>query len=257
MIDKLLNRRSHRAFLDERINSTDMDLIKKITLQAPTAGNLTFYSIIEVESPKIKEDLSILCDNQPMIKKAPHVWVFLADYHRWLEYFKLSNTAQKTNKAIRAPGLGDFHLAMQDTLIAAQTATVAIDELGYGSCYIGDIIENYEKVQKLLNLPPHAVPAAMLIFGKPRKPLTEPLVRPDPQYIFFKDTYKTQSEDEIIETYSKHEASARAKKTLPFDNTGTIADQFYLRKYSTEFMDEMNRSTKVFIENWCQDNKTK
>lgn len=252
MIDKLLNRRSHRAFLDEKINIKDIDLIKKITLQAPTAGNLTLYSIIEVESQEIKEKLSHLCDEQAMIKKAPHVWVFLADFHRWLKYFEYSNTAEKTNIPIRTPSLGDFHLAMQDTMIAAQTATIAIDQLGYGSCYVGDIIENFEQVQELLNLPSHVVPASMLIFGKPKKLLTEPLVRPDASSIFFTDTYKEQTKEEIEKTYSKHEERARKNNTLPFENTGTIADQFYLRKYSSEFMKEMNRSANVFLKKWCE-----
>ncbi len=257
MINNLLNRRSHRAFLEERINDKDLDLIKKATLQAPTAGNLTLYSIIEIENPSIKEKLSVLCDNQPMIKKAPHVWVFLADFNRWLKYFKLSNTETKTNTKIRKVNVGDLHLALQDSIIAAQSATVAIDELGYGSCYVGDIIENYEEVQQVLNLPAQAVPAAMLIFGKPKKKLTTPRERPDSQYIFFTDTYKNQSDEEIVATYKKLEDSQRKTKTLPFNNEGTIADQFYLRKFSTSFMKEMNRSTKVFIERWCNENDIK
>ncbi len=256
MIEKLLNRRSHRAFLETKIDTNDIDLIKKITLQAPTAGNLTLYSIIEVESQEIKDKLSVLCDNQKMISKAPHVWIFVADFHRWLKYFDYSNTAEKTNIPIRTPSLGDFHLAMQDTMIAAQTATVAIDQLGYGSCYVGDIIENFEQVQELLNLPNQVVPATMLIFGKPRKPLTEPRVRPDADSIFFTDTYKDQTKEEIEKTYEKHEESARKSKTLPFDNSGTIADQFFLRKYSSEFMKEMNRSTNVFLKKWCEKNNT-
>jgi len=253
MINNLLNRRSHRAFINEKIKFEDLNLIKKITLQAPTAGNTTLYSIIEIESQEIKDKLSILCDNQEMIKKAPHVWIFLADFHRWLKYFEYSKTEQKTNSTIRKVALGDLHLAIQDTIIAAQTATIAIDELGYGSCYVGDIIENYEELQSLLNLPAHAVPATMLIFGKPKKKLKPPLVRPDEKYIFFTDTYKEQTKTEIEETFSKHEDKARKNNALPFDNTGTIADQFYLRKFSSNFMKEMNRSTKVFIERWCNE----
>ncbi|MGD1822961.1 MAG: nitroreductase family protein [Pleomorphochaeta sp.] len=254
MIDKLLNRRSHRSFKEEKIDSKDLNLIKKATLQAPTAGNLSLYSIIEIEDENIKEKLSILCDNQPMIKKAPHVWVFLADFHRWIEYFKYSKSDIKTGIEIRDLGLGDLHLALQDTIIASQTATVAIDDLGYGSCYVGDIIENFEEVQKLLNLPQYAVPATMLIFGKPKKQLKTPLVRPNIDTIFFKDIYKNQSNEELVETYSKHEKRAKENNTLPFENTGTIADQFYIKKFSSDFMKEMNRSTKVFIEKWCEKN---
>lgn len=255
MINKLLIRRSHRSFLNEKISDKDLSLIKKATLQAPSAGNLTLYSIIEIESQEIKDKLSILCDNQPMIKKAPHVWVFLADFNRWLKYFKFSESDIKTNTRIRDLGLGDLHLALQDTIIAAQTATIAIDDLGYGSCYVGDIIENYEEIQSLLKLPQYAVPATMLIFGKPTKALKTPLVRPDAKYIFFKDRYINQSNEEIENTYSKHQEKAKKNNTLPFNNTGSIADQFYIKKFSSKFMKEMNRSTKVFIDKWCEKNK--
>jgi len=254
MLEKLLNRRSHRAFKDEKISLKDLELIKKATLQSPTAGNLTLYSIIEIEDIKIKEKLSILCDNQPMIKQAPHIWIFLADFHRWLKLFEFSNTAEKTKTKIRSTGLGDLHLALQDTIIASQTATIAIDELGYGSCYIGDIIENFEEIQQLLQLPPQVVPATMLIFGKPKKLLKEPLCRPDIDTIFFTDTYKEQSKKELFRTYEKHTQRAKNNNTLPFDNTGTIADQFYYKKFSTKFMEEMNRSTKVFMDKWCNIN---
>ncbi len=257
MIEKLLNRRSHRAFLKEKISADDINLIKKITLQAPTAGNTSTYSIIEVESQEIKDKLAVICDNQPMIKKAPHVWVFLADFHRWLKYFEYSDTANKTNIPIRDLGLGDFHLAMQDAVIAAQTATVAIDELGYGSCYVGDVIENYEDLQELLDLPPQAAPAAMLVFGKREKELNTPMVRPDPESMFFRDTYKNQTKEEIEKAYEKHEERMRKNNLLPFDNTGTYADQYYIRKFTSDFMKEMNRSTKVFLDLWCNKKSSK
>ena len=30
---------------------------------------------------------------------------------------------------------------------------------------------------------------------------------------------------------------------------------FYIKKFSSEFMDEMNRSAKVFIDKWCEKEK--
>ena len=85
-----------------------------------------------------------------------------------------------------------MHLCMQGAIIAAHQAVIAGDALGMGSCYVGDIAEKYEEVQKLLNLPSHAIPAAMVIMGKSLSP--------------------------------------NAKVT-------TVADYYYNRKYSSEFMD--------------------
>mgnify|MGYP002225984529 CR=1 FL=1 len=58
-------------------------------------------------------------------------------------------------------------LAVTDTAIAAQNAVVAAESFGIGSCYIGDIMENYEKQRRLLNLPDYVFPAVMLVFGWP------------------------------------------------------------------------------------------
>ena len=56
-------------------------------------------------------------------------------------------------------------LGINDALIAAQNVVIAAESLGIGSCYIGDIMENYEIHKKLLNLPDYTFPACMLTLG--------------------------------------------------------------------------------------------
>ncbi len=58
-----------------------------------------------------------------------------------------------------------FLLAFSDTLIAAQNAVVAAESMGIESCYIGDIIEQYEIDRDLLNLPQYTAPVGMLVMG--------------------------------------------------------------------------------------------
>ena len=87
------------------------------------------------------------CDNQPFIARAPLVLLFLADYQRWFDYYMLSGVedlCRRRGEPLRKPQEGDLFLACNDALIAAQTAVVAAESLGIGSCYIGDIMENYE-----------------------------------------------------------------------------------------------------------------
>ena len=51
------------------------------------------------------------------------------------------------------PEEGDLFLASSDALIAAQNAVIAAESFGIGSCYIGDITEQYEVHKEMLNLP--------------------------------------------------------------------------------------------------------
>ena len=59
--------------------------------------------IIEVKDQSKKERLALLCDDQPMIAKAP-VWVFLADMQKWVNYFEESGAVKRA----QAAGLAAF-----------------------------------------------------------------------------------------------------------------------------------------------------
>lgn len=86
-IQQLYERKSTRAFLKEPISQKEKDLIFEAALQAPSAGNMSLYSIVEISDPVLKEKLAILCDDQPFIVQAPLVLVFLADYQKWHTLF--------------------------------------------------------------------------------------------------------------------------------------------------------------------------
>ncbi len=252
-IELLEKRRSIRSFEDRPIEPEVLKKLKELTLRAPSGGNMTTYSVIEVTDQNVKEQLAKICDNQPMIAKAPGVWVFLADYERWYNWIKDGGSAERCQKELRHPGLGYLHLAMQDAIIASQTAAIAAEAMGLGSCFIGDIIENYEELQKLLELPALAAPASMLIFGYPKgERKGDMTLRPDEKFIFFSNKYHEQDVAECDEMYKKHTESFKAKKIIPHGLVETYADHYFNRKYSSDFMKEMDRSTEVFMKRWCE-----
>ena len=170
-IQQLFDRKSVRVFTDREITPDDKSLILRAACQAPTAGNQQLYTIIDVTDQALKDQLVYTCDNQPFIATAPMVLIFCADYRRWYDVFC------KYVEEVRKPDMGDLFLAEADTLIAAQNAVVAAHSLGLGSCYIGDITENFEYHKELLNLPQYVVPAAMLCIGYPT---AQQLQRPKP-----------------------------------------------------------------------------
>jgi nitroreductase len=255
VIEVLLRRRSHRAFSEREIPAEDLALIKQATLRAPTAGNMMFYSVIEVTDRNLKEQLAVLCDNQPMIAKAPLVWLFLSDVRKWVDYYHMSGSVAKgltQGISWRAPGAGDLLLAMSDALIAAQNAVIAAESLGIGSCYIGDILENHERIVQLFNLPHYTAVATLVIFGYPKsqEPLAKESLRCPSQAIFMENQYHVAKLQELQLAYAAQEERLREQRRLPFDNTGTISDFYYFRKHESEFMEEMNRSAKAIIDSW-------
>lgn len=254
-LELINNRRSLRAFSDEKIPEDVLRTLKEATLRAPTAGNQMFYSIIEMTDPEKKKQLAVLCDNQAMIATAPIVWVFLADSLKWENFYKESGSVRKGEEQgiqAREIGLGEMHLCMQDAIIAAQNAVIAAESLGLGSCYIGDVIENHEKMVSLLNLKPHAMVAAMLIMGYPKTRNREgkQTCRCPVDSVFMTDGYREPHLPELSYAYAKQEEALRQARSLPFDNTGNIADRYYFRKHMSPFMTEMNRSAKLMVQAW-------
>lgn len=240
-IKELFDRKSVRVFTDEPITQEEKDLILKSALQAPTAGNMALYSIIDIQDQQLKELLAKRCDNQPFIAKAPLVLVFCADYQKWFDMFSEYTTGMPQLEE------SDLFLAAQDCIIAAQNTVVAAESMGIGSCYIGDILENFEDNQKTLNLPKYAVPFMMVVYGRPTQQQKD-RVKPnrfDVNDMVHINEYHHKSLEETKEMFMKQ--SGKDEEQL-----GKYISGFAKRKFFAEFRNEMNRSARAIIESWVK-----
>jgi FMN reductase (NADPH)/FMN reductase [NAD(P)H] len=217
---------------------------------------MMLYTIIEVEDQAMKNQLAHTCDEQPFIAKSPYVLVFLADYQRWYDYYLVSGAEELCNERglqMRTPEEGDFLLACCDTLIAAQSAVIAAESLGVGSCYIGDILEKYEIHQQLFGLPKYAVPVTMLCFGYPTpaqaaRPLTTRFAK---EYIVHKNAYRRMSPSELNLMFQ--ERNQQFLKTGNARNGITnVGLNNFIKKFMADFSAEMNRSSQVMIDHWAK-----
>jgi nitroreductase len=256
-MELLLNRKSVRAYEGKEISEEVKEKILAATLRAPTAGNLMLYSIIEVKDQGAKDRLVRTCDNQPFIARAPLVLLFLADYQRWYDYFQVSGVEQLCDQegiAMRKPKEGDLFLACCDALIAAQTAVIAAESLGIGSCYIGDIMENCEEHQELFELPKYVFPISLVCFGYPTQQQQERTLtrRFDRKYVIFEDRYRRFGREEFEEMY-------RERQEQVFDDrkevqgARNIGQMTYMRKFDSDFAREMNRSVRAMLQAWAED----
>jgi nitroreductase len=250
----LQTRKSVRAYETMEIPKEIKDAILSSTFKAPTAGNMMLYSVIDIKDQEIKNRLVKTCDDQPFIAKAPFVLLFLADYQRWYDYFKYSKVQELCNdkgEQMRKPQEGDLLLACCDALIAAQTAVVAAESLGIGSCYIGDIMENYEIHKELFDLPEYVFPITMVCFGYPTKQQKERKQpkRFEQEYIVFEDKYKRLSGVEFDEMY-RNETKETSEDGSLMKNAQNVGQHIYLKKFSSDYSIEMSRSVKEILKNW-------
>jgi nitroreductase len=253
-IQTIMQRKSVRAYEKRDVSPEIKIHILEATLRAPTAGNLMLYSIIEVNDQSKKGALAKTCDNQPFISTAPWVLLFLADWQRWQDYFNICGVkefATSQNLLPRQPEEGDLLLACNDAIIAAQTAVIAAESYGIGSCYIGDIMENCEAHQSLFDLPRYTFPICLLCFGYPTKQQLErkSTSRFAPEFIIFQDTYKRLNTVAFREMFrEQHERSFGGHEEI--DGATNIGQLTYRRKFSTDYAMEMNRSVRKMIKSW-------
>ena len=141
----------------------------------------------------------------------------------------------------RDPGLGDALLAMADALIAAQNVVTAAQALGLGSCYIGDILENRERVKELLALPEYVFPAALLVIGRPTRQQRE---RPKPErferrFMVRENRYRSLTGEELRAMFQGRTGMQSFEEWIK---------AFCQRKYHADFSLEMSRSAQNWLE---------
>jgi nitroreductase len=233
VIRQLRERRSVRIFEDRAVPEPAKNEVIAAAFEAPTAGNMMFYTIIDVTDQKVKDQLSVLCDHQPFITKAPLVLVFVADCQRWYETYRAAGLT------VRKPAVGDLMLACADTFIAAQNTVVAAQSLGLGSCYIGDVLENCEQVRALLSLPEFTMPAAMVVYGYPTR---QQLDRTKParfgkSHIVHENGYRKMEPDELLGMHGER-------------GDRESFDDLCKRKYMSDFSIEMTRSVAEYLKSF-------
>lgn len=237
VIQSLMERKSVRAYTDQEIPEESVQTVLAAAANAPTAGNQQLYTILRITDPEKKHRLADSCDHQPFIEQAKLVLIFCADCLKWYNAYKTAGCNP------RRPDAGDLLLAVCDANIAAQNAVTAAEALGIGSCYIGDIMENAETQQEILNLPRYVFPAAMVVFGYPtagQKEREKPR-RFDQKYIVQENSYHELTQDELQAMFAGRIGARSYEDWM---------QAFCERKYNSGFAREMSRSVRKYLDDF-------
>lgn len=254
ILETIHHRISLRVYDDRPITDEELNMILHAAMRAPTAGNQMLYSIIVIRDQETKDKLSVSCDHQPFIAKAPVLLLFVADYHKWFDYFRKNDVPAfcERNKDLgfvfEEPQESDLLLACEDAMIAAQNAVLAAESLDIGSCYIGDIVEHFEYHQDLFDLPKHVFPISLVCLGHYKSDYPRVIHRRfNPKFVVFNEKYHQLSDDEYKEMFEEVEKGYRADNQYGAEN---YAQMFYARKTGAAFCKEMARSVKVALKDW-------
>jgi len=158
-------RRSVREFDPRReVSATELETLLEAARWAPSAGNAQPWRFVVVRDLNLRRGLAQAAWGQGFLAQAPVVIVVCADLARAREAY-----GQR----------GETLYCLQDTAAAIQNMLLAATQLGLGTCWVGAFQE--EEVSRLLGLPPHLRPVALIPVGypahspppRPRRPLAE------------------------------------------------------------------------------------
>lgn len=221
----ILTRRSIRKYQSRKV---DNQLLQRLLTEAErtqTMGNLQLYSVVITRDEAMKEQLAPAHFNQPMVKGAPVVLTFCADFRRttlWAEHRKAS------------PGYDNmlsFLNAATDALLYCQTFCNLAEEEGLGLCFLGTTVYMPETIIDILKLPRLVFPVATITVGWPdeQPPLSDRLPL---ESIIHQETYEDYTPERIDRFYAEKEALPENQEFVRINNKETLAQVFTDCRYT-------------------------
>jgi len=225
MINTITEHRSIRNFSDKKVDKLILDKIIYAGTRASTTGNMQVYSMIITTGQKLKEQLWEAHFKQNMVKQAPVIVTFCADFNRF-------NKWCGQRKAI--PGYDNFlsfFTAAIDALLVAQNVALASEAFGLGICYLGTTTYMAEKIIEILKLPEYVVPVTTLAIGYPDESpgLTDRL---PVEGVIHSETYKDYTPEDIDGIYKEKESLESIKQLLIENKKETLAQVFTDNRYT-------------------------
>ena len=91
MIETIFKHKSIRKYKSKEVPQELLERILEAGIRASTTGNMQVYSMVVTTTPSVKEELWAAHFKQDMVKQAPVVITFCADFNRfnkWCEQRK-------------------------------------------------------------------------------------------------------------------------------------------------------------------------
>jgi nitroreductase len=242
MTDVILNHRSIRKFRDEPVEQQILDKILLAGTRASTTGNMQVYSIIVSKEAGMKEKLWEIHFKQNMVKQAPLVLTFCADFNRFNIWCRSRNADPGYDNFL------SFFTAAIDALLVSQNCALAAESLGLGICYLGTTTYNADKIIELLELPNGVVPVTTIVAGYPAE-IPELTDRLPVEAVVHYEKYKDYGTKDINKFYTEKENLPLTARLLVENNLETLAQIFTQRRYtkgdniafSKKYMDVITR----------------
>jgi nitroreductase len=225
MIDTVKNRRTIRKYLQKDISSDLLNDLLETSSRASTMGGMQLYSVVITRNAEMKEKLSPAHFNQLMVKGAPVVLTFCADFRRFSKWCEQRNAVPGYNN------LMSFMNAAMDTLLV---------EAGLGICYLGTTTYNPQMIIDALQLPELVFPITTVTVGYPDG-IPAQVDRLPLEATVHEEYYHDYSKADIDKLYAYKESLPENEQFVKENRKETLAQVFTDVRYTkkdNEFMSD-------------------
>lgn len=225
MTNPIFTHRSIRKYKPDSIPSAVLDRILEAGSRASTTGNMQVYSMIVTTNPEIKEKLWKVHFRQDMVKQAPVIITFCADFNRFNIWCRMREAEPGYDNFL------SFFTGAIDALLASQNVSLEAENHGLGICYLGTTTYNAPEICEILNLPKGVVPVTSIVAGYPDEnpPLTDRLPM---EAVVHKEVYQDFTPEIIDSIYADRENSELTKELLKINEKETLAHIFTDKRYT-------------------------
>lgn len=183
VIQTLLAHRSVRKYKPDPLGDELIETIVRAGQQAPFASQL--YSVLLSRCPHPSGGKS---RKNPF--NAPAYFIICVDLHRLQRFMRLRGWELRSNHLLM------LMFGIQDAAYMAENMVVAAESLGLGTCFLGGVPYQADRIAKQFKLPPLVFPLVGLTMGwpdedfpsRPRFPLS---------FTLFEDTYPELSDEQV------------------------------------------------------------
>ncbi|MBQ6750604.1 MAG: nitroreductase family protein [Bacteroidaceae bacterium] len=227
------DRRTIRKYKKDDISEAQLESLLFQASRAATMGNMQLYSVIVTRSEEMKEKLSPLHFGQPMVKGAPVVLTFCADFNRFTEWCQLRDANAGYDNFL------SFLNAASDTLLYVQAFCTLAEEAGLGTCYLGTTLYNPQGIIDLLKLPKLTFPVATITVGVPDECPEQPDRLPHLAYIH-EETYHDYTANQLDIIYYYKEQLEENRKFVEVNKMENLAQVFTDCRYTKKDNEAMS-----------------
>ena len=229
----LTQRRTIRKYADRKVSTDQLHQLLEQAERTPTMGNLQLYSVIITKDDQKKAQLSPAHFNQPMVKEAPVVLTFCADFRRTTLWAKARSAR---------PGYDNFLSfinAATDALLYCQTFCNLAEEQGLGTCFLGTTVYMPQMIIDTLKLPKLVFPVATITLGWPAESpaMTDRLPL---ESIIHEETYEDYTPERIDQFYTYKEQLPENRHFVEINNKETLAQIFTDIRYTKKDNEAMS-----------------